>query len=587
LYLDYFGLSESPFSITPDPTFIYLSQRHRDALAHLLYGVGQGGSGGFVQLTGEVGTGKTTLCRALLEQVPEGTHIALILNPMMDSTELLEAICEELAVDTGGARPGGKLLVDRLTRFLLDIHRGGGRVVVVIDEAQNLSPGALEQIRLLTNLETSKEKLLQIILLGQPELRELLRRQSLRQLAQRITARYHLTPLSPADTARYVNHRLEVAGATRNPFKPAALRALYQRSHGVPRLINIIADRALVGAFAGERGQVDARLVHAAADEVQFGEPGVGARRWPRWLAAGAAAVAMLGLGWWLWAGYGPAVLSPGGPAAQPLAAATTEPAPLVEEPPPLVAVAEEPQEVQALPAAAVPGPGAPAGIPAADAGTADVLAVSGQLPGDEWLDSQSRQAWLLLAGSWGQAGDAALLEASCRGQDGLGFACIREQGNLARIRQLGLPVVLVLPGQPGMGTAEQHLFLAGLEGSAMLVGGKEDHRLVARDALEARWLGDYYAAWPQAANWPRDVQRGDTGPAVEALLRMAARADAPYQGSLQFGADFENWLKNFQTRHGLDADGIVGPRTLLYLMRFSVTEPRLLSGRYSASEEG
>ncbi|NNL95223.1 MAG: AAA family ATPase, partial [Xanthomonadales bacterium] len=187
MYLKYFGLAEPPFSITPDPAFVYLSPRHRDALAHLLYGVGQGGSGGFVQLTGEVGTGKTTLCRCLLEQVPEGTHIALILNPLMSPSELLAAICEELEIDTAGVESSSKQLVDRLNGYLLTAHQCGERVVVVIDEAQNLSPESLEQVRLLTNLETTKQKLLQIILIGQPELRDLLTRADMRQIAQRIT----------------------------------------------------------------------------------------------------------------------------------------------------------------------------------------------------------------------------------------------------------------------------------------------------------------------------------------------------------------------------------------------------------------
>ncbi|MDX1698695.1 MAG: AAA family ATPase, partial [Thiohalobacterales bacterium] len=213
MYLQYFGLDEPPFAITPDPAFVYLSDRHRDALAHLLFGVGQGGSGGFVQLTGEVGTGKTTLCRCLLEQVPEGTHIALILNPMVTPVELLTAICEELQIPVADAGGSAKELVDRLTRYLLEAHQDGARVVVVIDEAQNLAPEALEQVRLLTNLETARDKLLQIILIGQPELRELLARDDLRQLAQRITARYHLQPIQASETDAYIRHRLQVCGA--------------------------------------------------------------------------------------------------------------------------------------------------------------------------------------------------------------------------------------------------------------------------------------------------------------------------------------------------------------------------------------
>jgi len=246
MYLEYYGLREPPFSITPDPRYVFLSERHRDALAHLLYGIGKGGSGGFVQLTGEVGTGKTTLCRLLLEQLPENTRVALVLNPKLSPVELVESICEELKLDISGKRGSLKALTDTLNAYLLDAYAEGLRVVLIVDEAQNLSTESLEQVRLLTNLETPTQKLLQIILLGQPELRDVLARAELRQLAQRITARYHLTPLDAGETEAYVRHRLAVAGCARIPFSRLGLRALYQRSTGIPRLINIIADRSLM-----------------------------------------------------------------------------------------------------------------------------------------------------------------------------------------------------------------------------------------------------------------------------------------------------------------------------------------------------
>jgi general secretion pathway protein A len=248
MYLDFYGLKEAPFSITPDPRFVFLSERHRDALAHLLYGIGQGGSGGFVQLTGEVGTGKTTLCRLLLEQLPADTRVALVLNPRLSPIELLETICEELKIDLTGRRGSLKALVDGLNAYLLDAYAQGLRVVLIIDEAQNLSTEALEQVRLLTNLETPTQKLLQIILLGQPELRELLGKPELRQLAQRITARYHLTPLGADESEAYVRHRLQVAGCAKMPFTRLALRRLHDHADGVPRLLNVIADRSLMQA---------------------------------------------------------------------------------------------------------------------------------------------------------------------------------------------------------------------------------------------------------------------------------------------------------------------------------------------------
>ncbi|MDQ3270116.1 MAG: AAA family ATPase, partial [Pseudomonadota bacterium] len=240
MYLAHYGLTEPPFSITPDPRFVFLSERHRDALAHLLFGVDQGGGGGFVQLTGEVGTGKTTLCRVLLEQLPDNARVALVLNPQLSPVELLETICEELRLDIGERRGSRKGLVDLLNTYLLEAYSQGARVVLIIDEAQNLSADALEQVRLLTNLETATQKLLQIILLGQPELRAMLSRTDLRQLAQRITARYHLTPLQPGETAQYLRHRWRMAGGQHFPFTADAVKRIHEHAGGVPRLINVI-----------------------------------------------------------------------------------------------------------------------------------------------------------------------------------------------------------------------------------------------------------------------------------------------------------------------------------------------------------
>ena len=261
MYLEFYGLREAPFAITPDPRFVFLSERHRDALAHLVYGIGQGGSGGFVQLTGEVGTGKTTLSRLLLGQLPERTRVALVLNPRQSPVELLESIADELRLDIEGARGSAKALVDRLNHYLLDAYAQGLRVVLIVDEAQQLPVEALEQIRLLTNLETPTQKLLQIILLGQPELRVLLDRTELRQLAQRVTARYHLMPLDEDETEAYLRHRLAVAGATRHPFTRLAMRSLHRRAGGVPRLINVIAERALLAGYVADELQVGERLV--------------------------------------------------------------------------------------------------------------------------------------------------------------------------------------------------------------------------------------------------------------------------------------------------------------------------------------
>src|SRR5580693_1002330 len=277
MYLTFFGLTEKPFAITPDPRYLYLSGRHADALAHLVYGINE--AGGFIQLTGEVGTGKTTTIRSLLARAPKSAEIALILNPRLSASEFLRSLCEELGlgVDEQADRDDKKL-VDQLNRYLLRAHALGRRVVLVVDEAQNLAPDVLEQVRLLTNLETETQKLLQIILIGQPELRKLLARNELRQLAQRITGRYHLNPLSREETSAYVRHRLRVAGATTDILAPAALNEVFRLSQGVPRVINVICDRALLGAYSLDRHRVTTTLVRNAAAEV------FGRRFTPHWL---------------------------------------------------------------------------------------------------------------------------------------------------------------------------------------------------------------------------------------------------------------------------------------------------------------
>lgn len=272
MYLDFYGLREAPFSITPDPRFVFLSERHRDALAHLLYGIGQGGGGGFVQLTGEVGTGKTTLCRLLLEQLPDNVRVALVLNPRLTPIELLQSIAEELKIDLPGRRDSLKALVDALNAFLIDAYARGLRVVLIVDEAQNLSAGALESLRMLSNINADKDQLLQVILVGQPQLRDLLKRPELQQFAQRVGVDFFIPPLTEDEVRRYVEHRLHVAGRDEPLFTGAALSVIAKASRGIPRSINILCDMALVYGFGGDARTIDAMLVgEMLADRRDFG----------------------------------------------------------------------------------------------------------------------------------------------------------------------------------------------------------------------------------------------------------------------------------------------------------------------------
>lgn len=296
MYLDHFGLNAPPFSIAPDPRFLYLSQRHQEALAHLLYGVR--GEGGFVLLTGEVGSGKTTLCRCLLEQIPEHCDVAYIFNPKLTVEELLATLCKEFGVAQPAGSASIKVYIDLLNDYLLQAHAAGRHSVLIIDEAQNLSPEVLEQMRLLTNLETSEKKLLQIILIGQPELAEMLARHDLRQLSQRIVARYHLDPLSKPEIAAYVRHRLELSGGRPQLIPASLMGQLYRLSGGVPRLINVLCDRALLGAYVQGKAAVDAGTLRQAASEVLHAPRP--RRPAAAWLALAVSLLLLGGLGLWL-----------------------------------------------------------------------------------------------------------------------------------------------------------------------------------------------------------------------------------------------------------------------------------------------
>jgi general secretion pathway protein A len=508
MYEKYFGLDERPFSITPNPRFVYLSQRHRDALAHLLYGVGQGGSGGFVQLTGEVGTGKTTLCRVVLEQIPENTRIALILNPMLSPSELLRAVCVELEVDLEGTDGSLQQTQDRLNRFLLDRHAAGEKVVLIIDEAQNMNRDALEQIRLLTNLETATDKLLQIILIGQPELRELLSRAELRQLAQRITARYHLDPLNRDETEHYIRHRLEVAGAEHCPFSRDGLRAIYETSEGVPRLINIIADRALMAGYAREADAIGAGLVRAAAREVA-GEEEELSGGWLRGtLAALAVGLILAGGGALGWA--------------------------ILHE--------KEPVEEHGL--------------------SAWQQMLSELDPDSAWSDIAA--AWPHLSRS-----DVA---AACTGGNGGEVACLNLRGNWSYIIGIGLPVVLQLDHAFGA-----RVVMAGMDGDNVVLRYQgQDYRVPLRQ-LDRRWQGDFHVVWPDDG---RILRLGDSGSDVVRMKELAARVDAPaWTGGTgeQYDEEFRRWVADFQRRHGLNDDGLIGPATRLFLKAPHEGAPALL----------
>lgn len=266
MYLNYFGLNDNPFSIAPNPDYLYMSPRHKEALAHLTFGLRE--SGGFVMLTGEVGTGKTTVSRKLLQQLPDNTQVAMILNPTLSALELLATVCDELGVDYHEEKSSLKYFTDKILSKLADNHQAGINTVLLVDEAQHLLPEVLEQLRLLTNLETNREKLLKVVLIGQPELQQLLKRNELRQLAQRITARYHLLPLTAPEVSAYVAHRLSVANGDISVFSKGALKAIHQITGGIPRVINLLCDRALTLSFTKQHAVVQKPIFMAAAQQI-------------------------------------------------------------------------------------------------------------------------------------------------------------------------------------------------------------------------------------------------------------------------------------------------------------------------------
>jgi general secretion pathway protein A len=527
MYLSFFGLNEKPFAITPDPRYLYLSERHAEALAHLLYGINE--AGGFVQLTGEVGTGKTTIVRSLLAQTPKNAEIALILNPKMTAPEFLLTICEELGIGVPDSALGSlKDLVDILSEYLLRAHAAGHRVVLVVDEAQNLSPEVLEQVRLLTNLETNTQKLLQIILIGQPELRELLARTELRQLAQRITGRYHLNPLSHDETAAYVRHRLRVAGATTDIFAPPALNTVFSLSQGVPRVINVICDRALLGAYSLDRHRVTASLVRSAAAEV-FG------RRftpdWLPWAVTAAIALVLSGVTFAVWKAQ------PWLSKARVVASSTVVPR-------------DDGAAAVAVALASTPRP------PAAPQ-LAQLLA---QHTGETDTDGAFGKLFALWGAKYQPSGTDPCTQAA-----GIGLACIAERGSFGQLRLYNHPAILLLHDVVG---ATHQVVLTALddEQARLDIDGV---RSVSLGELSRYWLGDFVMLWRPASSPVKALSSGMRGEQVRWLRQSLQRlhgvqADAPV--SDVFDAELAGQVREFQRLHQLAVDGIAGVQTQIAL---------------------
>ena len=533
MYRKYFGLGEAPFSIAPDPRYLYMSERHQEALAHLLYGIS--GDGGFVLLTGEIGAGKTTICRCLLEQIPPNCDIAYIFNPKLTVEELLSTICTEFGVAYPAGRTTVKTFVDNINAYLLDAHARGRQAVLIIDEAQSLSVDVLEQMRLLTNLETNQRKLLQIILVGQPELAEMLARPELRQLAQRIVARYHLGPLAKSEVAAYVRHRLEIAGAQQPLFPTSLTGRLFSLSQGVPRLINVLCDRALLGAYLQGRERVDRTTLTQAAREVFF-QPVSRRRRLLDFFSIGT---------------------NPSQVTAPPLP--VHHPASLDKQ------TAPQPHIVKSAGGADL----------AKLAVTAPSTASSAPLTDDaEWLAAHPRVhsktvAYAALFRAWG----AAYRKAATGSQAAqVGLRCHAARGGLDELRDLNRPAILRLRDRKGR---EFYATLTALDDNTATFDVGVSSQSITTRTLATQWTSDYTMLWRLPPSVRENIWPGERGPAVQWLHRQLALA----QGTPEVTADDQvfddvmvSHVKTFQRAHGLIPNGDIGMQTLMRLT--SLTDP-------------
>jgi general secretion pathway protein A len=543
MYLSFFGLSEKPFAITPDPRYLYLSERHAEALAHLLYGINE--SGGFIQLTGEVGTGKTTVVRTLLSRVPHHADVAVILNPRVTPVEFLLTICEELGLGVDEAdRRSVKEMVDALNRRLLSAHADGRRVIVIVDEAQNLSAEVLEQVRLLTNLETPTQKLLQIILIGQPELRELLDRTDLRQLAQRITGRYHLKPLSQVESQQYVRHRLRVAGAAGEIFTPAALREVHRLSAGIPRVINVCCDRALLGAYTQERRRITPALVRRAAGEVY------GRQFAPLWLGWVAAAIVLAGLGTSALVGL------------RAWQHQTSAPRTALKAPS-LAAHPSAPAGRAGAASAAVPATASGTGTAAATPPAPPAVSINALLAANA-ASTTDAVAFRRLLSLWGSA--MANDRDPCGQAERAGLACLEQRGSWAQVRALNRPAILTLTDDQGQ---RHRVVLSGLDDEfATLDLGEHSARLPLQE-LSRDWFGEFTVVWKPKTSRTRLLSLGMHGDEVRWLRRslnaLHGAASDPEHSDV-YDEDLAIAVQNFQREHRLNVDGIAGVQTQVVL---------------------
>lgn len=503
MYTQYFGFTDAPFSIAPNPQFLYMSPRHQEALAHLLYGVKS--DGGFILLTGEVGTGKTTLCRCLLAQIPEDVETAYVLNPRVTAKQLMASICDEFGV----AYPQTaslKRLVDNLNLHLLECHARHRRAVLIIDEAQNLSRDLLEQLRLLTNLETSERKLLQIILLGQPELLDMLAEDNLRQFSQRITARFHLGTLNKQETLAYIQHRLEVVGGLPDLFTRAAKSKVYSLSDGIPRVINLICDRALLGAYAQDRRQVDAKTVQKAAIEVLGQSRSMS--QWGSYAGLVATSLLIAVTGFWL--------VNPNWPLVGEVITDTETTTPPLDTLP-----STEP-------------------------------AISGH--------RQKQDAYHDLFALWGTAFDDRDINA-CALASRVGLECFELSASLEQLQNINRPAIVKIK--------DEYLTISRISETDITLIASANQVELSKETFARLYDGRASLLWRTPPAYAAPLSFTDQGEAVDWLVSRLSELDGetlPTDAGFIYNESIEDRVRQFQTSVGLDPSGIADPMTWIYL---------------------
>lgn len=604
MYNEYFGFKEAPFSIAPDPRYLYMTAQHREALAHLVYGLNS--DGGCILLTGEVGTGKTTICRCLLEQIPDQANVALVLNPKLSEIELLETICDELNIsypDSATHTANSlKTYTDRIYEFLIRSNQNNEKTVLIIDEAQNLDSKVLEQLRLLTNLETNQRKLLQIIILGQPELLDILAKPEMRQLAQRITARFHLQPLTKTEVKAYVSHRLAVAGQNIQLFPENSIKLLYKLSNGIPRLINILCDRALLGAYVEAQHSVNSAIVKKAATEV-FGELKNVERqhRNKQWIypVAAVASMSVIAIIVFLYFAGSRVPDNAEHPAKNqiaaidPAAGVATEAEISADDltsnhistdtdgtPPTTTGTTTEATKTQTSNTDDVTASplidNTTADNPASDNDNAAANeSIANPEQGHDSIEtilntsSSQASAFQTLFKIWQQKYNNKSSATACKQAKSFHLSCLHKQGNLNSLKAHNRPAILKLVNAQGV---IRYVTITSIRNKSATVYANNKAYNIKLNDLDQYWYGQFILLWQRPEHYSSAITPGDSGSIVSWLNTHFSesehsKSDLTTNSSIiTYDNKLINQVKDFQAKHGLTADGIVGPVTIIHL---------------------